>query len=329
MAPLHVLFRKMTEPPHLCVLKIGPFAWPGELLDIKRRLFACASAYVVLSFVYIRLAAGSSKGLLMKPFHVVNFSEIGSTNERVKAALASGHTEGYVVRAQVQTGGYGRQGRLWTSPEGGLYQSMLLRPKCDVAQLPTLGFVMALSIRAALLRLASLPHDAVRIKWPNDVLVGDDKIAGISMEVSSGGVCMGMGVNVFHPAETSDLLFDGRYQPAFFSDMAVGYTEQGQIAFGNGYTFDKKQDAIAAVGDAIISAFAQCYPVWLSNGFAPFKREFVSCSYLMGKKVSMQLLNGDVIVEGLACGVDDNGCLLVDDGTTVHAVNSGEAHVIF
>ena len=264
----------------------------------------------------------------MRPFHVVNFAEIGSTNERVKAALASGHTEGYVVRAQKQTGGYGRQGRLWTSPEGGLYQSMLLRPTCNPAQLPTLGFVTALSIRAALLRLANLRHDAIRIKWPNDVLVGDEKIAGISMEASSGGVCMGMGVNVFHPAETADLLFDGKYQPAYFADIAIGYTDQGQIAFGNGYTFDKKQDAIAAVGDAIISAFIQCYPVWLSNGFAPFKKEFVSCNYLLGKKVRMQLLNGDVIVEGLASGIGDDGCLLVDDGTTLHRVNSGEAHVL-
>lgn len=266
----------------------------------------------------------------MRPFHVVNFTEIGSTNERVKAALYEGHTEGYVVRAQKQTGGYGRQGRLWTSPEGGLYQSILLRPpKCDPATLPTLGFVMALSIRAALLRLASLPHDAIRIKWPNDLLVGDDKIGGISMEATAGGVCMGMGVNVFRPTEMSDLLADDRYQPAFFADLAIGYTKQGQLFFGNGYTFENKQDAIAAVGDAIISAFIQCYPVWKSNGFEPFKREFVSCSYLLGKRVSMQLLNGDVIAEGLACGVDDNGCLLVDEGSRVVAVNSGEAHVLF
>ena len=265
----------------------------------------------------------------MRPFNVVNFAEIGSTNERVKAALARGHTEGYVCRAQKQTGGYGRQGRLWTSPEGGLYQSLLLRPKNYTAPLPTLGLVMSLSIRAALLRLASLPHDAVRIKWPNDVLVGDDKIAGISMEASAGGVCMGMGVNIFHPTDVTELLADDRYEPAYFADMAIGYTEQGQIFFGNGYTFDKKQDAIAAVGDAILSAFAQCYPVWLENGFGPFKREFISCNYLMGKFVRMQLLNGDVIAEGLACGIDDSGCLLVDEGTTVTAVNSGEAHVLY
>lgn len=264
----------------------------------------------------------------MKPFHVVNFTEINSTNERVKAALASGHTEGYVCRAQKQTEGYGRQGRLWTSPEGGLYQSMLLRPKGSASSLPTLGFVMALAIRAALLRLASLPPDAVTVKWPNDVMAGDRKIAGISMEASSGGVCMGVGVNVFRPVNPSELLSDGKYEPAFFADMALGYTDAGGIAFGNGYEFGTRQDAIAAVGDAVLSAFGQCYTVWQETGFEPFMKEYQSCSYLTGKRVSMQLLNGNVIAEGTVLGIDKDARLLLSDGDTVTAVNSGEAHIL-
>ena len=264
----------------------------------------------------------------MRPFNVVNFTEIGSTNERVKAALVSGHTEGYVCRARRQTGGYGRQGRLWTSPEGGLYQSILLRPKRDIASLPTLGFVMALAIRAAILRLASFPPESVQVKWPNDLMVGDKKIAGISMEASAGGVCLGVGVNVFRPKDASDLLSDGKYQPAYFADLAIGFTAMGEIAFGNGYTFDTQQDAIAAIGDAVLSAFAQCYPVWQERGFEPFLKEYQSCSYLQGKRVRMQLLNGDVIVEGTVVGVDDSACLLVDDGTRIVPVNSGEAHVL-
>ena len=264
----------------------------------------------------------------MRPFHVVNFVEIGSTNERVKAALASGHTEGYVVRAQKQTGGYGRQGRLWTSPEGGLYQSVLLAPKRPLAELPTLGLVMALSIRAALLRMAARSEDAVKVKWPNDVMVGDKKIAGISMEASSGGLCIGMGVNIFQPEKRADLLSDDKYQPAFFEDLAMAYTDGGSIRFGSGFSFANQQQAIAAVGDAILSAFEQCYPVWKEKGFDPFMDEYKSCSYLQGKRVRMALTNGTTIVEGTVVGVDGNAFLLVDDGTQVKAVNSGEAHVL-
>ena len=265
----------------------------------------------------------------MEPFSVSNFKEVESTNDQVKKALRANANEGYVCRAQTQTGGYGRQGRLWTSPEGGLYQSLLLRPNVSIEQLPTLGFVMALAIRASLLRLAALPPESVQVKWPNDLMVGDSKIAGISMEALAGGMCIGVGVNVFRPTEMSELLSDAKYQPAFFADLAIGYTEQGDLYFGNGYTFSKKQDAVAAVGDAILSAFAQCYPVWQANGFEPFLKEYESCSYLQGKRVRMQLLNGSVIVEGTVVGIDEKtACLKVDDGTQVQLVNSGEAHIL-
>lgn len=264
----------------------------------------------------------------MGMFNVANFGEVGSTNDQVKRAIRACANEGYVCRARSQTGGYGRQGRLWTSPEGGLYQSVLLRPSCELATLPTLGFVMALSIRAALLRLAARPDDAVKVKWPNDVMVGDEKIAGISLESLAKGVCLGMGVNVFRPADTYDLLKDGKYQPAFFEDLAAAYTDGGSISFGSGYTFGTKQETIAALGDAILSSFEQCYPVWQSNGFAPFMDEYRECSYLQGKRVRMALLNGTTIVEGTVVGVDEDALLLVDDGTNVVPVNSGEAHVL-
>ena len=265
----------------------------------------------------------------MKLFTVSNFVEVESTNDQVKKALRAHASEGYVCRAVKQTGGYGRQGRFWTSPEGGLYQSVLLRPKRDIQELPTLSFVMALSIRAALLRLASLPPETVKVKWPNDLMVGDSKIAGISMEATAGGVCIGVGVNVFRPSDPGELLTDSRYQPAYFADMAIGFTEQGQIAFGNGYAFSNKKEAIAAVGDAVLSSFEQCYHVWQSNGFAPFYKEYEECSYLNGKRVRMQLLNGNVIVEGVVVGVDEATlCLKVNDGNKVQLVNSGEAHII-
>ncbi len=265
----------------------------------------------------------------MKPYDIAYFKEVTSTNEQVKKALRAHANERYVCRAQTQTGGYGRQGRHWTSPKGGLYQSILLRPGGSLERLPTLGFVMSLSIRAALLRLAAVPPETVQVKWPNDLMVDDDKIAGISMEATSGGVCIGMGVNVFRPAETIDTLSDSKYKPAYFADIALGLTDMGAISFGSGYTFTNQQEAIDTVGNAILSAFDQCYPVWQEKGFEPFLKEYESCSYLQGKTVRMQLLNGDVIVEGTVIGIDEKtACLKVDDGVKISLVNSGEAHII-
>lgn len=80
--------------------------------------------------------------------HVLDEAE--STNGWVKRAIDEGQPEGLVVRARCQTGGYGRQGRAWVSPRGGLYCSMLLRPQVDAARLSTLGLVAGVAVRRAL-----------------------------------------------------------------------------------------------------------------------------------------------------------------------------------
>ena len=107
-------------------------------------------------------------------FRVLCLDEVDSTNNVVKDALRSGEPEGLVVRAWRQSGGYGRQGRAWTSPLGGLYCSWLLRPDVPPEQLPTLSLVVGLAFRRALASLAGGNGGRVLVKWPNDVvLVGE------------------------------------------------------------------------------------------------------------------------------------------------------------
>ena len=105
-------------------------------------------------------------------FRLRVLDEVTSTNDEVKRALEAGEPEGLALRARRQTGGYGRQGRAWASPEGGLYLSLLLRPSVDAALLPTLSLVTALAVRRAVAGL--LPAEAaesVQVKWPNDLVV--------------------------------------------------------------------------------------------------------------------------------------------------------------
>lgn len=107
-------------------------------------------------------------------FRVRCLDEVDSTNNVVKDALRAGEPEGLVVRAWRQSGGYGRQGRAWTSPLGGLYCSWLLRPDVPPEQLPTLSLVVGLAFRRALALLAGEDGGRVLVKWPNDVvLVGE------------------------------------------------------------------------------------------------------------------------------------------------------------
>lgn len=102
-------------------------------------------------------------------FRIRSYDEVTSTNDLVKEAIDAGASEGEVVCARAQTAGYGRQGRSWSSPAGGLYLSVLLRPDVPVAQLPTLSLVTGIAVRRALTRLTG--SDAIQLKWPNDVVL--------------------------------------------------------------------------------------------------------------------------------------------------------------
>lgn len=138
---------------------------------------------------------------MIPSFFTVRPLEItASTNEDIKHAAIIGEAEGLVVTAKRQTAGRGRQGRLWSSPEGNLYASVLLRPQCRMEDVGLYSFVAAMAVHAAVQR--ALPSADVQVKWPNDVLVNDKKISGILIETSGGQsgylewMAMGIGINV-------------------------------------------------------------------------------------------------------------------------------------
>ena len=121
--------------------------------------------------------------------------EIGSTSDRVKDLARAGAPTWTAVLADRQSGGRGREGRAWVSPPGGLYLSVLLRP--ETARVSLLPLAAGVAVAEAVLELGVLSE----LKWPNDVLVGGRKLAGILAEASSGGagvewVVLGIGVNV-------------------------------------------------------------------------------------------------------------------------------------
>jgi len=121
----------------------------------------------------------TSTPVLPDGWTLVAFDSVGSTNDEATRLAEAGAPEGTFVWAQTQTGGRGRRGRRWASPVGNLYCSTVLRPQCPAPRAAELGFVAALAV-------ADLVRDgrAVRVKWPNDVLVEGGKVAGILPESS-------------------------------------------------------------------------------------------------------------------------------------------------
>ena len=119
--------------------------------------------------------------------------ETGSTNDDALALGRSGAAHGTAVAARRQTAGRGRRGHVWASPAGNLYLSVVLRPRVTPSRLPGIAAACGLGVADIL--------NKVQLKWPNDLLVQDRKLAGILVEASRDGagepfaVC-GVGVNV-------------------------------------------------------------------------------------------------------------------------------------
>ena len=126
---------------------------------------------------------------------------IPSTNAAVKQMAVKGESEGYVLLAEAQTAGHGRFARVFHSPVGGLYMSLLLRPR--VSAVDALGITTAAAVAAAV-AVEQVGGVSAEIKWVNDVLVGRRKVAGILAEggftaEGNGYVVLGIGVNVSMP----------------------------------------------------------------------------------------------------------------------------------
>ena len=131
---------------------------------------------------------------------------VSSTNDLAAAHAERGGEEGCVIGANAQTSGRGRMGRNWTSPAGaGLYISVVLRPRLDIAPLITIaaGVAVAEGVETA----SGLQP---MLKWPNDVYVGPRKLAGVLAEAGSAGrgvqhVVLGVGINVLAAAYPPDV----------------------------------------------------------------------------------------------------------------------------
>lgn len=142
---------------------------------------------------------------IMKDIHInaitkklLLFKTIDSTNNELKRLAAKGEPGGTVAASEIQTGGRGRFGRQWQSDKGGLYFSFLLRPELPPGEIAAITLAAGYAVCLAVREYTGL--DA-RIKWPNDVIIGNHKICGILTEMAAQSdrleyVVTGIGINL-------------------------------------------------------------------------------------------------------------------------------------
>lgn len=129
--------------------------------------------------------------------HILVYDAVSSTNSVLRKMAKEGESQGTVVVAQIQETGHGRLNRTWFSPKGGLWLSIVLRPKIAPSEAAKITLMAAVAIAKTLRKTGNLN---ARIKWPNDVLVGGKKICGILTEMRTREteieyMILGIGIN--------------------------------------------------------------------------------------------------------------------------------------
>jgi len=223
-------------------------------------------------------------------FDPIALDTVTSTNDEAMVLAAEGAAAGTLVWARTQTKGRGRRGRSWSSPEGNLYLSLILRPGRDATGAAELAFLAAIAIGEGIAPL--IPASvAVRYKWPNDVLLNGRKVAGVLLESSLGPkggldwLVIGVGVNV--------LGFPKR----------TGYPATSLVAEGA-----EGLDA-ACVLEGFCQAFLSGYERWRDEGFAGVRRRWLGRAAGIGETIEVRL-DGETL-SGIFAGLDEAGALIL------------------
>ncbi len=218
-------------------------------------------------------------------YSLLHFADIDSTNDEAKRRGAAGAPHGLVIWADRQTAGHGRQGRAWQSPDGNLYCSILLRPEREPASVAQLSFAAALAVCDA------LPAQLTpRCKWPNDVLIGGKKIAGILLESEAAGagiawLVIGVGINIAtHPENT---------ETAATSLAAWGIAS-----------------APGAVLADLCRHFLRWHDTWRDGGFAPLRAAWLDRAYGLGSDIRVRY--GTAETRGRFIDLDRSGALVLE-----------------
>jgi BirA family biotin operon repressor/biotin-[acetyl-CoA-carboxylase] ligase len=243
--------------------------------------------------------------------HLHWYERVASTNDLAAVLAADGAPEGTLVVAEAQDRGRGRGPRHWFSPPGlGIYLSLVLRPRTRVRQLPLHTFLAATALTEVLRDQLRLPAE---IRWPNDILVGGRKAAGILAEgrSQSDGIrelIIGVGINLHHRQDDF---------PSELRDHATSLAAAG-----------------AAVSEPVrvlaflLEAWEKWYEKFEREGPQPLLKAWSGFSpESNGARVKVR--DGEEIRTGRSRGVDADGALLIEDERgVVSAVRFGEIRAI-
>ncbi|MFZ5928480.1 MAG: biotin--[acetyl-CoA-carboxylase] ligase [Acidobacteriota bacterium] len=231
--------------------------------------------------------------------HVEWHETIDSTMRRAAELARKGYSAGTVVAARTQTAGQGRLGRTWDSRPGGLYFTIILRPRLEPARVPLATLALGLAVADTLQTFVGV---AVDLRWPNDVLIGDRKLAGILAQFQDSALLAGIGLNVnqrefppeLRPIATSLRIETGSEQDPEFLLRALARSIESHLK------------------------------ILETSGAAAILRLFeAASSYAAGRRVTVEMPAGEIT--GITAGLTAEGFLRVrrGDGAEVTVTAGG------
>ena len=244
---------------------------------------------------------GSASGV------VVRLGTVDSTQSVAFALAERGAADRTVVVADEQLAGRGRRGRIWRAPTGtSLLASIIVRPRLPHSLLATLSLTTAVAAAEALRRVAGVD---TRLKWPNDVLVRDRKIAGILLESRVGA---------------ADATSSAQAAPEIVTIVGIGIN-LGQREFPTDLAPSATSVALetgrAPGREAMLTALLEEFDVWRARlegeGFAPVREAWRRLNDTLGRRVTVDT------VTGIAADLDTDGALLIDVGGSLRRVLAG------
>jgi BirA family biotin operon repressor/biotin-[acetyl-CoA-carboxylase] ligase len=232
------------------------------------------------------------------------FDSVASTNTHLMQWAQADAPHRALVAAEWQGEGRGRRGRSWLAGlGGGLLFSLLWRSGRTAAELSGLSLAVGVALVQG---LHAQGLSEARVKWPNDILVNDAKLAGVLIELAGdmlgpSAAIIGVGVNV---AGAGDLTRQVG-QPVTDLDTHLGPVDRNTLLL-----------SLAAHLDAGLARFE-------AGGFAAFQADWQQCHAHQNRTVRIHQAQGEP-VEGRALGVDDQGALLLETGQGLRRFHSGE-----
>lgn len=231
-------------------------------------------------------------GLELIGWRRIALDEIDSTNTEALRRAAAGEHGPMWITAGLQTRGRGRSGRVWSSADGSVAATLLLSPDCPLGRLPELALVAGVAAHDAIAARLPVPaRERLRLKWPNDVLLGGRKVCGVLVESTSTGArcvaAIGIGINVLAVPH-----LDGR--------QAAALSEQGARM-----TVEDMEVTLA-------HRLAHWLGVWnAGHNFESVRQSWLERAGALGEVMTVNA--GDGPVSGAFAGLDSDGALLLDE----------------